>query len=131
MKFHNHPVEWAGATSKSAGANADSDWIDCARLDGFSALVVITASGGCTGTLQLQASNDDPGTGDTKVLQASVTNIINLPNTSTSVSLTGSNAGTFGWDQGLFHYRWVRIDWVNSTGSGTITGRWHKKAVND
>lgn len=129
MKFHNQAVEWAGATSKSAGASADSDWIDCSRLDGFSLLVSITASGGCGGTLQLQASNDDPGSGDTKLLQASVVNVVNLPNTTQTVSLTGSNSGTFGWDQGLFHYKWARLDWVQSSGSGTITGRWHKKAV--
>lgn len=79
---------------------------------------------GPLGTLKLQASNDNvvvPESGSPGADPAiNVTNWSDVPGT---LSSTSSSAGSssFIWTVSLPGYRWVRVAWVQASGSGALT----------
>jgi hypothetical protein len=94
-------------------ANINSQPILLANYQGASLQAVWT--GTPTGTLKLQCCNDIPAVTDTT--DPSTWNWTDVANS--SQSLTGS-AGNFVWNVFDVYYRWLRVAYVFSSGTGTL-----------
>lgn len=105
-------------TSASMIATIDSIGIDTNQQVGGAIQAVW--SGNPNGTLKIQVSNDN-------VL--SYTNVINWTDyTGSSQSLTGSS-GNFVWNLLNMGYRWIRLVYTFSSGSGTLNAVYSGKGV--
>ena len=91
-----------------AAANINGSNIPTQDVLNVSAQIVVT--GAAAGTLTLQASNDNPLSGNTQP-----TNWSNIPNTLVTVN----GAGVYLIPNTMICYEWVRAQYAN-TGSGTI-----------
>lgn len=123
MKDLNEEVLGAGVGSgNNASVNQQSIGIDLNYRYGVSIQVVIT--GNPIGTLSLQGSNDygtrNPNLPD---IGQGVVNWTDIDRS--AIAVTGS--GTAAWNfQGSF-YKWVRMIYTATSGSGTLTARANSK----
>lgn len=79
------------------------------KTSGFSIQAVVTGSP--VGTLKLQGSNDE----------SSPTNYTDIGGSSFAASAT-----TFIWNVDRPHYKWVRLAFVFTSGSGTLNARYNQ-----
>ena len=102
------------AQAVSGSSTYNGSTIDAQQLVAISAQVVATSS--AVGSLQLQASNDVPPAG---ALEGGFTptNWTNLLVTAVSVSASAPTLISFTNSS----YRWLRVSYTNSSGSGNIT----------
>lgn len=103
-----------------SGADASTDQngsnIPASRFTRASAQAVVTGSSGLSGTLKLRASNDKPAATNLEN-QFVPTNWTDIPDA--SVSVTGD--GTFLLPAVDLCYRNIRVAWVVSGGTGTLS----------
>lgn len=95
--------------------NLVSNAFDIRTVVGFS--VQAEYSGSPNGTLKLQASNDAPGS----VAQ----DWVDISGSSVAVS----SSGVYLYNVAEAFYGWVRLAWVFSSGSGTLTAKIVTKGV--
>ncbi len=109
--------------SGSANSSFQTDPLALEFQLGFSMQVVI--SGTATGTINLQGSNDfgtvKPAGPDTGV--PGVTNWTDIANSSGPVT----GAGTFTWNFNGTFFKWVRVNYVAASGTGTMIIRANTK----
>lgn len=77
---------------------------------------VIFSGSDAAGTLTIQASNDPTGEGNTAA-NFTPTNWVDIP----SASCTPTVAGSFLITIAQLTYRWVRVVWTRTSGTGTVT----------
>lgn len=95
------------AVSLASSSNGSSVGIQT-NYNGFSMQAVISGSSSLNGTLKLQAAIDS---GDTP------TNWADIAGTTAAVTADGVTM----WNIGRHHFRWVRIVFTRTAGSGTMT----------
>ena len=96
-------INVAMISASNAGANFTSDPIRLGDLTTFS-IQVTFSSGTLNGTLKLQGSNDN-------------TNWSDIGGSSQAVASGASHL----WTINNAGYDYVRVDWVNSSGTGTLS----------
>jgi hypothetical protein len=67
------------------------------------------------GTFKLQLSNDDENT-----LPANVSNWVDVPSSSETVSSLTGNASKL-WQLSSVSYAWIRVSWARTSGTGSLT----------
>lgn len=111
LRYSTSPIITAG----SMGASTNSIGIDLNQILNCSIQAVWT--GTPTGTLKIQVSNDNVPYGTSSNPSANVVNWTDY--TGSSQSLSGS-AGNFVWNMLDSGYRWIRLVYTRSSGTGTI-----------
>lgn len=103
-------------TAGSLGATLNSSTIDMNQYFGGSIQAVWTGAS-VDGTFKLQISNDivrvTPSTGDVG------TEIVNWTDY-TGSSTTAAGAGDFMWNMVYSNFRWVRLVFTRTSGTGTL-----------
>lgn len=102
-------IKFSGATSGSLAASIDSDPCQLAdRVNGFALQAITTST--AVGTLKLQASakSSEP---------TSAADWSDIADSSKAVSA----AGTYAWSVSDAYYRWIRVVYTRTSGTGTIT----------
>lgn len=97
-------------SSGSMGASVNSSALDLDQVLGFSCEAVWT--GTPTGTIKLQISDD---------LVSSCSNVSNWIDYTNSSTATGGGAGTYLWNVAQASYRCVRVAYVRSSSTGSLT----------
>jgi ABC-type phosphate transport system substrate-binding protein len=105
MKFTNEKI----TSAQSMGASFTSESVLIDQIYGFSMQAVFTGSP--VGTFKLQASNDNI---NAKFPQ-DVTNWTDIADSSEAIS----DAGGITWNFNGAFYRWVRVVYTRSSGSGS------------
>lgn len=116
------PVNYELLASTSIAGDVSSAPFLAVRLKGFSVQCVTTGS--AAGTLKLQASNDAgviPELGE-----QSATGITNWDDV-TTVAVSG--AGPYTFDSINQNYRWARVTYVHTSGTGNMAVRVSGKTV--
>lgn len=111
MRQLNLPV----ISAADASANQNSSVIDAYNLFRASALATFS-SATLNGTVVLQGSNDI-STANNLAVDQTPTNWVTIPNTSQTVT---SGAAVLIPSTEIC-YRWIRVVWTKSSGTGTIT----------
>jgi hypothetical protein len=117
-------VTWSGVASVSMGATATSDAIRIENIGAYALQMVWSGGGAPNGTFKLQGSNDlgpQPPTSTSTV--QSVANWTDLANSSQTISADGDHM----WNVSQAGYRWVRVVYTRSSGTGTMAGRFNGK----
>ena len=110
-------------SGQSMGSSYNGSAQSVEQIYGFSVQAVYT--GTPTGTLKLQASNDAPPAGSSSGSWAP-TNWTDIP--TQSVSLTGS-AGSTLFEVANSNYRFIRLVYVQSASTGSLSARFNGKGV--
>lgn len=117
------------AFTQSLGATGNTGAFDISFLNGYAIVVSWPATGTPVGTLKLQGSNDAwdedsriPGS-ETEESGATWVDIAG-----SSTPLSGA-AGTFSWNAADQNYQAVRVAYVRTSGTGTVTGIFRGKSV--
>ncbi len=122
------PKQLANATSM--GASFKSNGVDLNQIVVYSVEAVWTG-GTADGTLNLEVSNDDvpvaAATGN-PVGTNPAANVVNWV-TYTGSSTTVSGAGNFLWNCLDAGYRWVRVSYTRSSGTGSCSIQYSGKGV--
>lgn len=120
MRSLNEPILTAG----DASGNLTSDPVPLEYQYGISIQAVIT--GTAAGTLNLQGSNDfgnvPPGGPDRG---QGVTNWTDIAGSSAPVT----GAGTVTWNFQGVYYKWIRMVYTASSGTGTMSARANTKGT--
>lgn len=111
MKFD--PVQILTNGNMTGTATINSEIIDCNQVWAYSIQAVY--SGTPSGTIKLQASADIVNLG----ADGSQPTISNWTDLSGTVALSGT-AGSSMFTNANFGYRWVRLSYTNSSGTGTL-----------
>lgn len=101
----------------SMASNFATDPIYLGHIVNFSIQLVFT--GTPTGNFTLECSNDE-GEGDRVLNKFSSTGVDNWTTVSDS-AFAVSAAGDCVWDVQNVGYRWVRVKWTQSAGTGSVT----------
>lgn len=96
-------------------ANRDGTAIHVGRIIGWS--MSVHFSGNFNGVFKMQFSNDPVDSQD------DVTNWITIPGTSATITAGLSTGGeaNVGWNFGGEYYKFIRLIYVHTSGSGTLT----------
>lgn len=96
------------------------------QIYGFAIQAIWTGSP--TGAIKLQASCDSPGreTAQSNGGPDTVTNWTDVTNSSYSIS---GSAGNYMWNFNGSFYRYIRVSYTNSSGTGTLTAQITPKGV--
>lgn len=105
MKFANNQIK----TNESLGASFSTDAILLDQIYGFNFQAILTGSP--NGTFKLQASNDDVKE------PTMVSNWVDIADSSQAVTTSGS----IMWDYNGAFFKWVRVVFTFSSGSGAAT----------
>ena len=119
------------SVSFNLGASTPGQVVDIRRAEHVSAFFHVSGST-VTGSLRLQVSNDDganfEGSGFRQtVATASIRSwdtVASYPNVSQSLLVGHSN---YIFNQPTLAYRWLRVDWQRSGGTGTMSGSFQLK----
>jgi hypothetical protein len=95
-------------------ANINSPGIDLQDIKGISLQAIYTGSP--NGTLKVQVSNDIVDVGSSNDQASSVINWTDYPSSSVAISAAGSSI----WNYDGFNYRWIRLVFTFSSGTGTL-----------
>jgi hypothetical protein len=109
MRINNNDLVLS-STDMSANLQSNPIWLG--HIEHFSIQLVFT--GTPNGSFKLQASLDDGGI---DVSSPSVTNWTDVANSSQAITAAGDHLYTVQ----NASYKWVRLVWTFSSGSGTIT----------
>lgn len=110
------PKNYALLTAQSMGASFQSAWIPMKYYWGLSIQAVWTG-GSAAGTLNLQVSND-PDSVATKT-----------PTDYTGSSLVVAGAGNWFWDVTQTAGGWFRLNFVYTSGTGSLSAQVNGKTV--
>lgn len=117
MKTADAVITWTGAATKSMAATITSDPFPMKNMTLMAVAVTVSSSSSPVGTIKLQACCDT-GVG----IDGSMQGITGLSNwvdiTSASQAITAD--GTTLFDLRDVPYRWVRVVYTRSSGSGTM-----------
>lgn len=107
--------------SQSLATSFNAPPIDCLNLYCYSITARVTNSAGLTGELKLQASNDYLDSMDDRVTASP-----------TWVDIDGSEIAVTGdidqlWNVDSVGYRWARMVWTSTSGTGTLNAQAHGK----
>lgn len=116
----NHSSVTAAATSFSLGVDTQQDWAYAVQA---------IYSGSMLGTLKLQLSLDNVVVAVNSSNTAS--NVVNWTDYTGSLSSTSGASGTssFVWNVNNPGYRWMRVAYVNGSGTGDLTIQYFNKGV--
>lgn len=117
MKSANGVITVAGAATGSLGASFNSDPFKMENMDLAAIQAVISGSSALNATLKLQASCDmgqDTGTGPAGV--QGLTNWVDVASSTTTVTADGVSM----WNVSAVAWKWVRVVYTRTAGSGTI-----------
>lgn len=103
------------ATNVNAASSFQTSGILLEQNRGFSIQAVF--SGSPVGTVKLQVSNDLGG--DTPVVNW---------NDVASSNFAVSGAGVFDWNVSPFHFRWISVAYVSTSGTGSCTCVFNRNA---
>lgn len=123
MRFSNDVI-W---TDVSLGATVNSNPIPVESIVYMDVSATWTGAS-ADGTLKLQVSNDDPTSGDD--LAPTITNwydAISNGSITPSAAVTVSGAGSARWEVKEFGFKWVRLVFTRTSGTGTINARFNAK----
>lgn len=118
MRVSNDVIIDAGDMS----GDLTSSVISLDQVYGYSVQAVFTGSP--NGTLKLQCS-DDPGSAERAPLGSGVTNWTDI--TGATFSITGAGDATFNVN--LAFYKWARLVYTRTSGSGSLTARCNTKGM--
>ena len=124
MKTHNAPLTVAGVETADLGAASFNT--GPYRLENFSWFSItgtVSGASALNGTLKLQASNDlgfDNGATIT-----GVTNWVDLASSSQAITANGS----VQWNYNGAGFRWLRVVYTRTAGSGTLLLRINAKGA--
>jgi hypothetical protein len=104
------------ADAVSMGASFTTNGIDISKADIVSFQAVWSGGGTPVGTFTLEVSNDDVQTVSGSNEAANVTNWTTYSNSSIAIS----GDGDLGYNASGVGYRWARLRYVRSSGTGTI-----------
>lgn len=112
MKFANR-ID----SDKSFAATFNGDPVKLESIEGYS---ICAAWSGGVGTFKLQASNNAEidNVGNLTVAQMADPNAVWVDITGSSVAVSG--AGTQFWNVADVYYKWVRVVYTRSSGTGTL-----------
>jgi hypothetical protein len=120
MRIKNDAL-WTAAAMGVATITTEAVPLD--HIYGYSVQLVWT--GTPVGTFTLEASNDSPGTG----VQPGNWTPTNWDAISGASKAAGGAAGSHMWDITVAMYKWVRIKYVGTGSSGTVTARINIKGM--
>jgi hypothetical protein len=100
------------STDMSANITSNAIWLG--HIANFA--IQLTFTGSPTGTFKLQASNDE-GANDLKLADASITNWTDVDGSDQAIT----EAGNHMWNVQNCGYRWVRVVYTFTSGTGSIT----------
>lgn len=118
MRSVNAAITVAGAATGDLSASFNSDPFLVNRIKQGSIQLAISAAAALNGTVRLQMSND-PGTLPGVGPVTGVTNWVDINGTTKAVAANGPDA----WGMTDIGYRWVRIVYTRTAGTGTIAFR--------
>lgn len=105
-------------------ASFNSDPFAVIRMDQCALTATVSSASTLTGTLTVECCNDEGNnaTGDASGVSG-LTNWVTIANTSQAITGNGSTT----WNLSNMGYRWVRVAWTRSGGSGTLAIRANAK----
>jgi hypothetical protein len=103
------------------GSNTlNSPALSLRHIQGYSIQAVYStlAAAGVTGSIKLQCSNDPASTNHTNPTNR-VSNWTDINGSTQAIQVSGSN-NTVVWNVGGAYYSWVRVQYTNTSGSGSL-----------
>ena len=109
------PLSKTILSSESMGASFVSNGVDISKIDLLSIQAVWTGGGSPNGSFTVEVSNDDVPLGSNN--QSS--NVVNWT-TYPSSTITISTDGSLVYNIANLGYRWARVRYVRTSGTGTV-----------
>lgn len=116
MRIFNNPLSWSN-TALTADRTTTAEWLG--HIMAYSITVVVSGGTAPTGTFYVQASNDDTERA------ADVSNWVSLED----IEIAITDNGTYMWNIDGAGYKWVRVFYDFTSGTGTVSGRINGKGV--
>lgn len=126
MKTANGPITVAGADAGDLSASFNSDPFRLEQMDLVAIQAAVSGSALLNGTLKLQVSCDvglDSGTGPGGILN--VTNWTDYAGSETTITADGTTL----WNVSQCAFKWIRVVYTRTAGTGTLTIRANAKGA--
>lgn len=118
MRIFNDDLAWSN-TALTADRTTTAHWLG--HIMAYSITAVVSGGTAPTGTFYVQASNDDYP----PEKASSVGNWVSLEDIEVAIT----DNGTFMWNVDGAGYKWVRLFYDFTSGTGTVSGRINGKGV--
>lgn len=120
MRIHNEQFV-SSATTLGSDYTSDALWLG--HVANYSIQIAYTGddASNLNGTFKLQGSNDFGRSEVSRADSESLDNWTDIDNSSVSVSSLAYNPTTELWNESNAGYRWVRLVFTNTSGTGSLT----------
>lgn len=124
MRVANAAITVAGASTGNLNASFNSDAFEVRMMTKVAIVATVSGSAALNGTLKLQACVDHgQSTGQGADTVTGLTNWVDIAGSTSTVTADGSTL----WNLSEMGFKWVRLAYTRTAGTGTLAIRAHAK----